>query len=104
MRWLLLADDIGGSVRQRIGCNINVGCYLRVIGVPMKTTALCFILASAGQIFCQPNSYSPNDQWAQFPAGRKLGSVSAIDIDRRTGNIWVADRCGANSCARSEEH
>jgi hypothetical protein len=70
-------------------------------GVPMKNTVLCFILASAGQIFSQPNPYRANDQWGQLPPGRKLGSASAIDIDRRTGNIWVADRCGANSCSGS---
>jgi streptogramin lyase len=67
----------------------------------MKNTILCFILASAGQIFCQPNPYRADEQWGQLPAGRKLGSASAIDIDRRTGNIWVADRCGANSCSGS---
>jgi sugar lactone lactonase YvrE len=32
-----------------------------------------------------------------------MGSASAINIDHRTGNIWVADRCGANSCAGSKE-
>ncbi len=29
-----------------------------------------------------------------------MGSSSAIDIDR-AGNIWVADRCGANKCVDS---
>jgi DNA-binding beta-propeller fold protein YncE len=29
-----------------------------------------------------------------------MGSTSAIDIDR-AGNIWVADRCGANTCVNS---
>jgi hypothetical protein len=89
------------STGWRIGCTINVWLQHRNNGVPMKNTILCLILASAGQIFSQPNPYRGNDQWAQLPAGRKLGSASAIDIDRRTGNIWVADRCGANSCSGS---
>jgi hypothetical protein len=38
--------------------------------------------------------------WAKLPDGRKLGQTSAIDIDRN-GNIWVFERCGANSCAGS---
>ena len=67
----------------------------------MKTTSLCLILLSAGGLYCQPNPYRPLDQWAQLPTGRKLGSASAIDIDRKTGNIWVADRCGAATCAGS---
>jgi len=70
----------------------------------MKTTTLCLFLISAGQIFCQPNPYSANEQWAQLPAGRKWGSASGIAIDRRTGNIWVADRCGANTCTGSTDN
>jgi sugar lactone lactonase YvrE len=67
----------------------------------MKTTTLCLILLSAGGLYCQPNPYRPLDQWARLPTSRKLGSASAIDIDRKTGNIWVADRCGAATCAGS---
>ena len=70
----------------------------------MKTITVFLLLASAGEIYCQPNPFRPLDQWAQLPAGRKLGSASAIDIDRRTGNIWVADRCGANTCAGSADN
>ena len=70
----------------------------------MKTTTLCFLLLAAGSLQGQPNPYRPLDQWAQLPAGRKWGSASAIDIDRRTGNIWVADRCGANTCSGSKDN
>src|SRR5580693_9095550 len=66
--------------------------------VSMKIATLFVILLSAGQIYGQSNPYRPLDKWAQLPAGRTLGSTSAVDIDPRTGNIWVADRCGANSC------
>src|SRR5258705_578217 len=38
--------------------------------------------------------------WAKLSDGRKWGQTSAIDIDR-SGNIWVFERCGANSCAGS---
>jgi sugar lactone lactonase YvrE len=67
----------------------------------MKSTTLCLLLLSAGGLYCQSNPYRPLDQWARLPTGRKLGSASAIDIDRKTGNIWVADRCGAATCAGS---
>src|SRR6266581_3410352 len=40
------------------------------------------------------------DGWAKLPDGRKWGQTSAIDIDR-DGNIWVFERCGANTCAGS---
>jgi len=47
-----------------------------------------------------PNPYRTVENWAKLPAGRSWGSTSAVDLDR-AGNIWVAERCGANSCAGS---
>ena len=35
-----------------------------------------------------------------MPAGRTMGSTNAINVDAK-GNIWVFERCGANSCAES---
>jgi len=48
----------------------------------------------------QPNPYRTIENVFQLPAGRPWGSTSAVDIDRQ-GNIWIAERCGANSCANS---
>ena len=47
----------------------------------------------------QPNPYSTTPNWGQLPEGRKWGSSSAVDIDRDGHSVWVAERCGANSCA-----
>ena len=47
-----------------------------------------------------PNPYRAVENWAKLPAGRVWGSTSAVDVDR-DGNIWVAERCGANTCAGS---
>jgi sugar lactone lactonase YvrE len=33
-----------------------------------------------------------------MPAGRTWGSTSAVDIDQDGTSIWVAERCGANTC------
>ena len=38
--------------------------------------------------------------WAKLPAGRPWGSTAAVDVDAND-HIWVAERCGANSCAGS---
>lgn len=46
----------------------------------------------------QPNPYRTIEDWAKLPEGRTWGSTSSVDIDRN-GNIWVAERCGANTCA-----
>jgi hypothetical protein len=45
-----------------------------------------------------PNPYRTVEGWAKLPEGRKWGSTSAVDIDRDGKSIWVAERCGANSC------
>ena len=45
-----------------------------------------------------PNPYETVEGWAKMPAGRVWGSTSAVDIDRDGTSIWVAERCGANSC------
>jgi sugar lactone lactonase YvrE len=51
----------------------------------------------------QPNPYKTIDNWAKLPAGRPWGSTSAVDIDRDGKSVWVAERCGANSCAGSSQ-
>ena len=48
----------------------------------------------------QPNPYHAVENWAKVPAGRTFGSTSAIDVGP-DGSIWVAERCGANTCAGS---
>ena len=48
-----------------------------------------------------PNPYRTVEGWAKLPAGRTWGSLSAVDIAPDGKSIWVAERCGANSCATS---
>ncbi len=49
-----------------------------------------------------PNPYQTIEGWAKLPAGRTWGSTSAVDIAPDGKSIWVAERCGANSCAGSD--
>jgi len=48
-----------------------------------------------------PNPYETVKDWAKLPEGRTWGSTSAVEIDKDGKTIWVAERCGANSCAGS---
>ena len=67
-------------------------------------------LAAHGQITTQgatmaptndlPNPYRTIEGWAQL--GRAWGSTSAVDIDPDGRSVWVAERCGANSCLGSD--
>jgi sugar lactone lactonase YvrE len=47
-----------------------------------------------------PNPYQTIRDFVTMPAGRKMGSTNAINVDGK-GNIWVFERCGVNSCADS---
>lgn len=70
-----------------------------------RTPILVLIAAAAFAADNQPVNDAPNPYrtitgWYQLPEGRKMGSTSAVDIDSK-GHIWVAERCGANSCVGS---
>ena len=76
-------------------------------------TAVVLLASSAGPVAGQqpagPTNYLPNPyetvrNWGQLPDGRSWGSTSAIEVDRDGRHIWVAERCGANSCAGSDLH
>jgi len=49
----------------------------------------------------QPNPYRTVEGWAKMPEGRTWGATSAVEVDRDGKSIWVAERCGANTCAGS---
>jgi len=65
---------------------------------------------SAGRAYTQdnaqpvndaPNPYRTVEGWAKMPGERTWGATSAVEIDPDGKSIWVAERCGANSCAGS---
>jgi len=74
-------------------------------------TALLLFLAAASGAQAQapadaarnsyPNPYRTIANWAKLPEGRIWGAAAGIDVDRQ-GHIWVAERCGANTCAGSD--
>ena len=47
-----------------------------------------------------PNPYRTIENWAKLPEGRTWGSTAGVAVDRK-GNIWVAERCDANTYAGS---
>ncbi len=66
------------------------------------TAAVLTLAAGAGSAAAQaglPNPYQAVDGWAKLD--RPWGATSAVYPDGN-GNIWVADRCGANLCVGSD--
>jgi streptogramin lyase len=74
---------------------------LRVVAVAMVLEASTAAFAQADAApNSQPNPYRTIENWGKLPEGRTWGSTSAVDIGP-DGSIWVAERCGANTCAGS---
>jgi streptogramin lyase len=46
----------------------------------------------------RPNPYQAIEHYFKLPEGRTWGSTSAVDVDKDGRSIWVAERCGANTC------
>ena len=46
-----------------------------------------------------PNPYVTIEGWAALPVPRQWGSTGGVDMDPDGIHIWVAERCGGNSCA-----
>src|SRR5689334_20981796 len=69
-------------------------------------TALLFASAVAAQAPSAPTNSAPNPYetiagWAKMPAGRTWGSTSGVGVDKDGSSVWVAERCGVNSCIGS---
>ena len=63
--------------------------------------AIVHAQANMAPINSAPNPYRTIEGWARLPDGRTWGSTSAVAVDRDGKSIWVAERCGTNSCATS---
>ena len=44
------------------------------------------------------NPYTTVHDFFKLPEGRTWGSTSTIDVDKDGKSIWIAERCGGNSC------
>src|SRR5204863_9719714 len=67
----------------------------RIFGQAATTTPQTSAMAPTNEA---PNPYQSVEGWAKLPEGRTWGSTSAVDVDKDGKSIWVAERCGANSC------
>ena len=73
---------------------------MRFARFAFAATLLVAPLAAQG---VQPTNDAPNPDttvkdFFKLPEGRTWGSTSAVDIDKDGKSIWVAERCGQNSC------
>ena len=72
---------------------------LRWVLLVPAVALLCGMTAGAQN--SAPNPYRTVEGWAKLPDGRQWGSTSAV-YPAAGGNLWVAERCGANLCVGSD--
>ena len=80
------------------GDNVSRG-WPGLIAALVAAAAVAAGAADAPPASAPPNPYRTVEGWAKMPAGRAWGATSAVDVDRDGKSIWVAERCGANTCA-----
>jgi DNA-binding beta-propeller fold protein YncE len=78
------------------------------VAVLAVAAVAAFAAASIGVVANEPapippvndvaNPYNMVNDYFKLPAGRTWGSTSTIDVDKDGTSIWIAERCGANSC------
>jgi streptogramin lyase len=73
----------------------------RALAATLVLTAALSAQRTVAPTNSAPNPYQTVEGWAKLPEGRTWGSTSAVDIDKDGKSIWVAERCGANSCVGS---
>jgi sugar lactone lactonase YvrE len=82
---------------------------VRTLGIAVGFVGVAIALLSGVPVLGQasyppsndlPNPYKIVAPWAQLPQGRKFGATDAVEV-AHNGDIWVADRCETNNCAKS---
>lgn len=82
-------------------------CILARVCIGAAVTSFAFVSHARAQsavvpINDRPNPYRTVEGWAKLPAPRTWGSTSAVAIDKDGVSVWVAERCGQNSCVGSD--
>lgn len=76
---------------------------VRTILCPIVLAVLALLPTATAAQMIAPNPYATvPGVWAELPDGRSWGSTSAVYPAPDGLSIWVAERCGANSCADSD--
>lgn len=65
--------------------------------------ALALALALARPASAQETPYHAAEGWAKLPGGRAWGSTSAVFPAPDGRHIWVAERCGENTCVGHDD-
>jgi sugar lactone lactonase YvrE len=83
---------------KRIGWTIVAAAFV-VLGTRLVARQTQAPVAPPNNL---PNPYTTVTDWAKLAVGRTWGSTSAVAIGADGTSVWMAERCGSNSCADSK--
>jgi DNA-binding beta-propeller fold protein YncE len=98
-RAFLKIQNRGAAMPQKHWNNFAAFVFLLVVA---GTSGAKAYAQAAPNPNSAPNPYRTVENWAKLPAGRTWGQVISVRIDRDGKSIWVAERCGGTSCAKSD--
>jgi sugar lactone lactonase YvrE len=79
----------------------RISLVLLISGLVGPCLLECLELLQSDSPNFAPNPYRQVEGWGKsLPDGRRWGGTNAVAVDSK-GNIWVAERCGSDSCAHS---
>jgi sugar lactone lactonase YvrE len=81
--------------------NRTSGVWPNLVGAFVAAMAVSGGAANAQPANAPGNPYRTVEGWAKMPEGRSWGATSAVEVAPDGRSIWVAERCGANTCAGS---
>jgi sugar lactone lactonase YvrE len=90
----------GGAAMSHSG-RVRVTLVVVIVAVLALSAAMAYTQGNVQPVNDRPNPYRTVENWAKMSEGRTWGATSAVDIDPDGKSIWVAERCGANTCAGS---
>ena len=82
-------------------CRVRFTVLGAILAVFVMAASKAYTQSGVQPVNDPPNPYHTVENWAKMPDGRTWGATSAVDIDPDGKSIWVAERCGANTCAGS---
>lgn len=74
---------------------------LRALQLALTAAALALACAPPGR--AQEGPYREVPGWAKLPGGRAWGSTSAVFPAPDGRHVWVAERCGENTCVGHDD-
>ena len=76
--------------------------FMTIGAIALSVATSAYAQGAASPVNDPPNPYQTIANFFKMPSGRTWGSTSAVEIDKDGRSIWVAERCGVNTCLGSD--